>query len=74
MSLKDATPEQLVATFIVRLHCDDDNTEDHSLKNGVHFADYIRRMGVPESRLAFDLHGRQVATLSSTQSGRTRSR
>ena len=29
-------------SMIVRLHYEDGKTEDHELKNGVHFADYIR--------------------------------
>ena len=33
--------------MIVRLHYADGKTEDHELKNGVHFADYIRRVDVP---------------------------
>jgi putative membrane-bound dehydrogenase-like protein len=47
-------------SLIVRLHYADGTTEDHALKNGVHFADYIRRVDVPESQFAFDLHGRQI--------------
>ena len=39
--------------MIVRLHYDDGKTEDHELKNGVHFADYIRRVDVPGSEFAF---------------------
>ncbi len=41
--------------MIVRLTYDDGKTEDHELKNGVHFADYIRRVDVPESKFAFAL-------------------
>jgi hypothetical protein len=51
-------------SLIVRLHYDDGRTEDHALQNGVHLADYIRRVDVPESRFAFDLHGRQLRYLS----------
>ena len=40
--------------MIVRLTYDDGTTEDHKLINGVHFADYIRRVDV-----------RQVASLPS---------
>lgn len=43
----------------VRLHYDDGTTEDHDLKNGVHFADYIRRVDVKESSHAIDFLGRQ---------------
>ncbi|MCA8999340.1 MAG: glycosyl hydrolase, partial [Planctomycetaceae bacterium] len=48
----------------VRLHYADGTTEDHDLKNGVHFADYIRRIDVPGSEFAFDLDGRQIRTLA----------
>jgi len=34
-------------------------TEDHPLKNGEHFADYIRKVDVPGSKYAFDLKGKQ---------------
>jgi hypothetical protein len=46
-------------TMIVRLHYADGRTEDHPLKNGVHFADYIRVIDVPGSKLAFRLRGGQ---------------
>jgi len=51
-------------SLIVRLHYADGKTEDHPLKNGIHFADYIRRVDVPESTFAFDLNGRQVRYLA----------
>ncbi len=51
-------------TLIVRLHYADGQTEDHPLKNGVEFADYIRRVDVPGSKFAFDLRGKQVRYLS----------
>ena len=51
-------------TLIVRLHYADGKTEDHALKNGEHFADYIRRVDVPGSKFAFDLHGRQIRYLA----------
>ena len=47
-------------SLIVRLTYDDGKTEDHELKNGVHFADYIRRVDVPESQFAFALRGQQL--------------
>src|SRR5262249_51350114 len=50
-------------SMIVRLHYQDGSTEDHPLKNGVHFADYIRRVDVPGSKFAFNLRGRQVRDL-----------
>lgn len=46
-------------TMIVRLHYADGQTEDHELKNGVHFADYIRRVDVPESKFAYSMRGSQ---------------
>src|SRR5213079_3013029 len=46
-------------SLIVRLHYVGGKTEDHELKNGVHFADYIRKTDVPESKFAFAAKGRQ---------------
>ncbi|MGV3485542.1 MAG: glycosyl hydrolase, partial [Planctomycetaceae bacterium] len=51
-------------SMIVRLHYADGSTEEHPLQNGVHFADYIRRVDVPQSEFAFDLAGRQVRYLA----------
>jgi hypothetical protein len=51
-------------TMIVRLHYEDGKTEDHPLQNGVHFADYIRRVEVPGSQFAFSLRGRQIRYLA----------
>ncbi|WP_437187694.1 PVC-type heme-binding CxxCH protein [Planctomicrobium sp. SH668] len=53
-------------SMIVRLHYADGSTEDHELKNAVHFADYIRVIDVPESKLAFELRGKQVRYLAIT--------
>ena len=50
--------------MIVRLHYADRATEDHALKNGEHFADYISRVDVPGSKFAFNLNGRQVRYLA----------
>ena len=50
-------------SMIVRLVYADGTTEDHPLVNGVHMADYIRRVDVPESEFAFDLDGRQIRYL-----------
>jgi putative heme-binding domain-containing protein len=47
-------------SLIVRLHYADGKTEDHPLKNGEHFADYIRRVDVPGSKFAFALRGQQL--------------
>ena len=46
--------------MIVRLHYADGSVEDHPLENGVHFADYIRVVDVPGSKLAFKLRGQQI--------------
>ena len=50
-------------SMIVRLRYADGTTEDHELKNGIHFADYIRVIDVPESKLAFRLRGQQIRYL-----------
>ena len=50
-------------SLTVRLHYADRTQEDHELRNGIHFADYIRRIDVPGSEHAFDLDGRQVRYL-----------
>jgi hypothetical protein len=58
------TPKDTV-TVTVRLHYFDSRTEDHPLRNGVHFADYIRAVDVPGSNFAFMTdNGRQVRYLS----------
>jgi putative membrane-bound dehydrogenase-like protein len=51
-------------SLTVRLHYADGKTEDHPLKNGDHFADYIRRVDVPGSKFAFNLRGRQIRYLA----------
>jgi hypothetical protein len=51
-------------TLVVRLHYADGKAEDHALKNGEHFADYIRRVDVAGSKFAFNLRGRQVRYLA----------
>src|SRR5262249_43344982 len=52
-------------TMTVRLHYKDGSTEDHPLLNGEHFADYIRHVDVPGSKLAFSLaRGQQVRYLT----------
>ena len=53
-------------SMIVRLHYADGTTEDHPLKNGVHFADYNGFADVPESKLAFKLRGQQIRYLAVT--------
>ena len=51
-------------SMIVRLHYADGSVEDHPLENGVHFADYIRAVDVPGSKLAFKLRGQQLRYLA----------
>jgi len=51
-------------SMIVRLHYADGETEDHPLRDGVHFADYIGRFDVPESKRAFTLRGQQIRYLA----------
>jgi hypothetical protein len=52
--------------MVVRLHYEDGKTEDHELKNGEQFADYIRRVDVPGSKFAFALRGQQIRYLAIT--------
>ncbi|MFK7820512.1 MAG: c-type cytochrome, partial [Planctomycetaceae bacterium] len=40
-------------SMIVKVHYEDGSEEVTELKNGIHFADYIRRVDVPESEFAF---------------------
>ncbi|QEL20786.1 PVC-type heme-binding CxxCH protein [Limnoglobus roseus] len=56
--------EKGTVSLVVRLHYADGKTEDHELKNGVHFADYARRVDVPESKFAFALRQQQVRYLA----------
>jgi uncharacterized protein len=51
-------------SMTVRIHYADGKTENHPLKNGIHFADYIRRIDVPGSQLAFRVRGQQVRYLA----------
>jgi putative membrane-bound dehydrogenase-like protein len=62
----DPATAQKTLTMIVRLTYDDGKTEDHELRNGVHFADYIRRVDVPGSKFAFALRSQQLRYLSVT--------
>lgn len=50
-------------SLIVRLHYADGQREDHLLRNGEHFADYIRRVDVPGSEFAFALGQQQIRYL-----------
>ena len=52
--------------LIVRLHYADGKTEDHALKDGEHFADYIRKVEVPKSEFAFSMRTQQMRYLSIT--------
>ena len=54
--------------MIVRLHYADGKTEDHALKDGEHFADYIRKVEVPKSEFAFLMRTQQIRYLSVTPS------
>jgi putative heme-binding domain-containing protein len=58
--------EKGTVSLIVRLHYKDGSFEDHKLQNGVHFADYIRVVDVPGSKLAFKLGGQQIRFLTVT--------
>jgi uncharacterized protein len=50
-------------SLIVKIHYADNTSEEHALLNGVHFSDYIKVNEVPESKLAFELGGRQLRYL-----------
>ncbi len=47
----------------VRIKYASGRVEDHDLLNGVHFADYIRRVDVPGSEFAFAVRGQQIRYL-----------
>lgn len=51
-------------TMTVVLHYADGSAEKHPLYNGVHFADYIRRIEVPGSQFAFALRQQQLRYLA----------
>ncbi len=48
----------------VRLHYEGGTTEDHELKNGVHFATILRREDVPGSHFAFAMGNQQMRCLT----------
>ncbi len=50
-------------SMIVRLKYEDGQVEDHPLLNGVHFADYIRRVDVPGSKFVANLGTQQIRYL-----------
>jgi putative membrane-bound dehydrogenase-like protein len=58
--------EKGTVSMVVRLNYADGSQEDHELLNGVHFADYIRRIDVPGSEFAFALRGQQLRYLAVT--------
>ncbi len=60
------TGREGTVSMIVRLHYEDGTTEDHELKNGVHFADVNGGQDVPGSKSAFRLGGQQVRYLTVT--------
>jgi hypothetical protein len=52
-------------TLLVRLHYADGQAEEHPLRNGEHFADYLRRVEVPGSKFAYTLlRGQQLRYLA----------
>lgn len=51
-------------SMIVRLHYADGESEDHSLLNGEHLADYIRRVDVPGSQFALAAREQQLRYLA----------
>jgi hypothetical protein len=55
-------------SMIVRLHYKGGHSEDIKLLNGVHFADYIRRVDVEGSEFAFMLGNQQIRKLTVTPS------
>ena len=50
-------------SLVVTVNYADGDSEQHRFVNGEHFADYIREVDVPESRLAFRLRGQQLRYL-----------
>ena len=51
-------------SMIVRLHYQGGPTEDHTLKNGEHLADYFFRVDVPGSKFAFRMGSHQLRYLA----------
>jgi hypothetical protein len=51
-------------TMVFRIRYKDGQIEDHELRDGREFADYIGPFDVPGSKRAFDLDGRQVRYLT----------
>ena len=59
-----AAKEDGAVSVVLRLHYADGTSEDHGLRDGYHFADYIGRFDVPGSEFAFPLRGQQVRYLA----------
>src|SRR5262249_58339056 len=55
--------EKGTVSMLVRIHYEGGKKEDHELKNGEHFADYIRKVDVPQSKHAFALRQQQIRYL-----------
>jgi hypothetical protein len=53
-------------SMIVRLTYKDGSSEEHELRNGEHFADYIRKVDVPGSRFALLMGSAQMRYLTIT--------
>ena len=56
--------EDGAVSMTVRLYYQDGQTEDHPLRDGYHFADYIGHFDVPGSQLAFRLRNQQIRYLA----------
>ena len=52
--------EKGTTSVTVRIKYADGQIENHPLLNGEHFADYIRRVDVPQSKFAFAVRGQQL--------------
>ena len=57
---------QQSVSVIVKIYYINGSVEEQQLINGVHLADYIRRVDVPESTFAYELNGQQVRYLTVT--------
>ncbi|MBA4065374.1 MAG: glycosyl hydrolase [Isosphaera sp.] len=64
-SAQQPNPKGTVSV-VVRLTYEDGAAEEHELRNGVHFADYIGRYDVPGSKFAFAVRSQQVRYLAVT--------
>ena len=64
---------EVTTSMIVRVHYANGQAENFSLKNGIHFADYIRVYEVPGSKLAYKMAGDQQLRYLSINPDPTRS-